>query len=122
MDFIISNEIRQRCPEFVGAAVVASVKNTEENEELWAEIAHFIEDYRLRYTTDSIKQQTDLSQSQQVNELKSQNDMLLQRSRFTTGGVAMILGIVALLAFLAFNSRWTRRIEIKNRQLQRYRS
>lgn len=73
-------------------------------------------------TTDSIKQQTDLSQSQQVNELKSQNDMLLQRSRFTTGGVAMILGIVALLAFLAFNSRWTRRIEIKNRQLQRERN
>ena len=73
-------------------------------------------------TTDSIKQQTDLSQSQQVNELKSQNDMLLQRLRFTTGGVAMILGIVALLAFLAFNSRWTRRIEIKNRQLQRERN
>ena len=57
-----------------------------------------------------------------VNELQAQNDMLLHRSRFTTGGVAMILGIVALLAFLAVNSRWTRRIEIKNQQLQRERN
>ena len=58
----------------------------------------------------------------QINELQSQNDMLVSRSRFTTGGVAMILGIVALLAFLAVNSRWTRRIEIKNQQLQRERN
>jgi signal transduction histidine kinase len=55
----------------------------------------------------------------QLNELQSQNEMLLSRSRFTTGGVAMILGILALLAFLTFNSRWTRRLEIKNQQLQR---
>ena len=63
-----------------------------------------------------------LNKRYQVNELKSQNDMLVSRSRFTTGGVAMILGIVALLAFLAVNSRWTRRIEIKNQQLQRERN
>ena len=63
-----------------------------------------------------------LNKRYQVNELQSQNDMLVSRSRFTTGGVAMILGIVALLAFLAVNSRWTRRIEIKNQQLQRERN
>lgn len=60
------------------------------------------------------------STDEQANiDLQSQNELLIQRSRFTTGGVAMILGIVALLAFLAVNSRWTRRIEIKNQQLQR---
>ena len=82
------------------------------------------------YTTlnDSITQANNreqlnrLNKRYQVNELKSQNDMLVSRSRFTTGGVAMILGIVALLAFLAVNSRWTRRIEIKNQQLQRERN
>ena len=82
------------------------------------------------YTTlnDSITQANNreqlnrLDKRYQVNELKSQNDMLVSRSRFTTGGVAMILGIVALLAFLAVNSRWTRRIEIKNQQLQRERN
>ena len=55
----------------------------------------------------------------EVSEQQAQNDIQVARSRFTTGGVAMILGIVALLAFLAVNSRWTRRIEIKNQQLQR---
>jgi signal transduction histidine kinase len=57
-----------------------------------------------------------------INKLKTQNELLQQRSRFTTGSVAMILGIVALLAFLAVNSRWTRRLEIKNQQLQRERN
>ena len=57
-----------------------------------------------------------------INELKTQNELLQQRSRFTTGSVAMILGVVALLAFLAVNGRWTRRLEIKNRQLQRERN
>ena len=57
-----------------------------------------------------------------ISELKTQNELLQQRSRFTTGSVAMILGIVALLAFLAVNGRWTRRLEIKNQQLQRERN
>lgn len=57
--------------------------------------------------------------SPDISELKTQNELLQQRSRFTTGSVVMIFGIVALLAFLAVNSRWTRRLELKNRQLQR---
>ena len=72
--------------------------------------------------TNNREQLNRLNKRYQVNELQSQNDMLVSRSRFTTGGVAMILGIVALLAFLAVNSRWTRRIEIKNQQLQRERN
>ena len=56
MQIIISSEIRQRCPKFTGAAVLASVENTETNEGLWQEIDRFIADYRSRYTTESIKQ------------------------------------------------------------------
>lgn len=52
----ISPEIRERCPEFVGAAVFASIHNTDYCEALWQEIERFIADYRQRYTTDSIKQ------------------------------------------------------------------
>jgi DNA/RNA-binding domain of Phe-tRNA-synthetase-like protein len=52
----ISPEIRERCPEFVGAAVFASIHNTDYSEALWQEIERFIADYRQRYTTDSIKQ------------------------------------------------------------------
>ena len=63
-----------------------------------------------------------LNQRYQVNELKSENDLLLQRSRFTTGGLAMIFGTVALLTFLVFSSRWSRKLEIKNKQLRRERN
>ena len=51
----VSKELRERCPEFVGAAVVADVKNSPSSPALWDEIGHFIADYRLRYTVDSIK-------------------------------------------------------------------
>ena len=57
-----------------------------------------------------------------LNELQSQNKLLVQRSRFTTGGVAMILSVIALLVFLVLNSRWNRRLQIKNTQLQRERN
>lgn len=56
MHIIVSEEIRQRCPEFTGAAVIASVRNSEHNADLWAEIEAFIADYRQRYTVDSIKE------------------------------------------------------------------
>ena len=57
-----------------------------------------------------------------LNELQSQNNLLKQRSRFTTGGVAMILSVIALLVFLVLNSRWNRKLQIKNTQLQRERN
>lgn len=71
---------------------------------------------------EALQQMNDSTRLVAMNELKTQNELLLQRSRFTTGGVVMVLGIVAMLAFLAFNSRWTRRLELKNRQLQRERN
>ena len=51
----VSDEIRQRCPLFVGTAVCASVSNSPSNAGLWQEIDAFIADYRSRYTTESIK-------------------------------------------------------------------
>ena len=57
-----------------------------------------------------------------LNELQSRNRLLEQRSRFTTGGVAMILSVIALLVFLVLNSRWNRRLQVKNMQLQRERN
>ena len=56
MQIIVSEEIRERCPEFVGAAVIADVRNSEHNDALWDEINGFIADYRQRYTVDSIKE------------------------------------------------------------------
>ena len=56
MQFTVSDEIRERCPQFAGAAVLAEVRNSEYSAELWTEIAHFIEEYRQKHTTESIKQ------------------------------------------------------------------
>lgn len=56
MTIIVSEEIRQRCPEFTGAAVIAAVQNSEHDAALWDEINGFIADYRQRYTVDSLKE------------------------------------------------------------------
>ena len=56
MEIIVSEEIRQRCPDFVGCAVLADFCNSEFSQGLWDEINEFIADYRLKYSTESIKQ------------------------------------------------------------------
>ena len=51
----VTPELRQRCPDFVGTAVVASVCNSDSSPALWQEIDRFIADYRQRYNVDSLK-------------------------------------------------------------------
>ena len=56
MNIIVSQEIEQVCPGFVGAAVEAEVVNTEYNADLWAEIEALGRKYKVEYTTETIKQ------------------------------------------------------------------
>lgn len=51
----VSEEIKKACPQFVGAAITATVKNTPFCEALWRKIDEFTVRYREMYTTDSIK-------------------------------------------------------------------
>ena len=53
----LSEEIKAKWPQYRGAAVYATVKNSPYDEALWAEIAHFTEHLRATETTESIKQQ-----------------------------------------------------------------
>lgn len=53
---IVSDEIRRECPSFAGAALLAKVVNSKYSRELWERIELFSEDYRMRYTVDSIKE------------------------------------------------------------------
>ena len=55
MEIIVSEEIKNACPQFAGIAVSATVKNTPYSEELWRKIDEFTMRYREMYTTDSIK-------------------------------------------------------------------
>ena len=71
---------------------------------------------------DQHDQLNHLNKQYAVSELQAANEQLEHRSRFTTGSIAMIMGICAILVFLVYNSRWSRQLEIKNRQLQRERN
>ncbi len=71
---------------------------------------------------DQHDQLNHLNKQYAVSELQAANAQLEQRSRFTTGSIAMIMGICAILVFLVYNSRWSRQLEIKNQQLQRERN
>ena len=53
----VSEEIREKCPQYRGAAVFAQVQNTTYDQGLWDEINRFTEQLRTTETTESIKQQ-----------------------------------------------------------------
>ena len=66
MNVIVSQEIEQVCPGFVGAAVEAEVVNSEYSAELWAEIEALGEKYRAEYTTETIKQISGIEATRRV--------------------------------------------------------
>lgn len=85
MNIIVSDEIRQRCPKFTGAAVLASVRNTEESAPLWEEIDRFIADYRQRYTTESIKQMPSIEATREAYKRCGKDP-----SRYRPSGEALV--------------------------------
>lgn len=85
MQIIIGEEIRQRCPEFKGIAVLASVRNTAFDEALWTEIDHFIDEYRNTYTTDSIKQMPSIEATREAYKRCGKDP-----SRYRPSGEALV--------------------------------
>lgn len=62
----VSEEFKNVCPGFKGAAVFAAVKNTLFSDELWKKIDVFTSDYRCRYSTDSIKEMRNIQATRQA--------------------------------------------------------
>ena len=52
----VSNEISTVCPTFAGAAIEARVTNSACSDGLWADIHALCEDYKNRFTTQTIKE------------------------------------------------------------------
>ena len=52
---IVSDEMHEVCPQFVGAAVYAEFVNTPHNTALWDEIDRYIAEYVKSQTVDTIK-------------------------------------------------------------------
>jgi len=55
VNIIVSKEIKDVCPEFVGACVEADVVNTSFSEGLWKEIHALEEEFRATLTTETLK-------------------------------------------------------------------
>lgn len=66
MKIIVSKEIEQICPNFVGACVEAKVRNSPFSEGLWQEIARMGEKYRSTLTTETLKQWRPIETTRQV--------------------------------------------------------
>ena len=66
MKVIVSPEIEQACPHFVGACVEAQVVNSPYCAELWQEIARQCEHFRQTLTTESLKEITSIAATRQV--------------------------------------------------------
>lgn len=66
MKVIVSQEIEQVCPEFVGACVDAKVVNTPYCETLWQEIEVFCNRFREELTTESLKEMASIAATRRV--------------------------------------------------------
>ena len=66
INVIVSQEIEQVCPEFVGACVEAQVVNTPYNSVLWQEIEALGNKYRAELTTESLKEMTSIAATRRV--------------------------------------------------------
>ena len=66
MIIIVSAEIANVCPEFVGACVDAQVVNTAYCEELWHDIEAMGNKFRAELTTDTLKDITSIAATRRV--------------------------------------------------------
>ena len=66
MKIIVSDEIEQVCPGFVGACVMADVVNTPYCEGLWKEIHELGEHYKATLTTESLKELSGIAATRRV--------------------------------------------------------
>ena len=66
MNVIVSQEIEQICPEFVGACVEANVVNTSYSEPLWQEITTLCDKLSQELTTESLKEIASIAATRRV--------------------------------------------------------
>lgn len=66
MNIIVSQEIMNVCPEFVGACVEAEVVNTPYSEALWHEINDTCNKFKQELTTESLKEITSIAATRRI--------------------------------------------------------
>ncbi|WP_321517991.1 phenylalanine--tRNA ligase beta subunit-related protein [uncultured Bacteroides sp.] len=53
--FKVSEEVRKACPDYIGAAIYATVKNSLHSEELWEKIDAVAAEYKATHQIDEVK-------------------------------------------------------------------
>jgi len=66
MHIVVSQEIENVCPDFVGACVEAQVVNSPYSEGLWEEIHQLTERFRNELTTESLKERPSIAATRRV--------------------------------------------------------
>ena len=66
MKIIVSKEIEQVCPNFVGACVEAEVVNSDYNSELWEETHAISERFRAELTTETLKDVSGIAATRRI--------------------------------------------------------
>lgn len=61
MEVIISEEIKEKCPQLCVGVLEADVKNTSTCEPLWQQITEAEKQFRLDYTTETLKQRPSIA-------------------------------------------------------------
>lgn len=69
MKIIVSKEIKKVCPEFVGACIVAKVKNSKYSEALWNEIHAMGSIFKSELNTESLKQMPSIEATRKIYRL-----------------------------------------------------
>lgn len=69
MNIIVSEDLRGKCPDFLGACIEADVTNTVRSDELWTEIAALASKYASTLTTESLKTNSAISATRRVYRL-----------------------------------------------------
>lgn len=85
MKINVSEEIRTACPAFVGAAVSLTLANTGYSPLLWEEINRELDAYRLRYTTESIKDMPSIQATRRAYKALGKDP-----SRYRPSGEALV--------------------------------
>lgn len=85
MKVLVSQEIETVCPGFVGAAVEADATNSAHSDALWAEIDARCAEFRLKLTTESLKQIPSIEATRRVYRACGKDP-----SRYRPSGEALV--------------------------------
>ena len=66
MEIIVSNEIENVCPNFIGACIEAKVKNSQYCQDLWNEINTLGEEFKNKLTIETLKEISGIAATRRI--------------------------------------------------------